>query len=160
MVSIALTQREWWRTDNVMIPWGCDYMYQNADLLYGATDIVINAVNANKSNGVTVQYATPSEYLAAVHDTKTRFPVHTHAKGDFFPYITGMFKSPRDLKSRQPNTLWTGYFTSRSALKGRSTEAHARLHLAEALFALRTADGAEDARLWAALVARAVESAL
>ena len=149
LVSIAFEQREWWRTDHVVIPWGCDYMYQNADLLYGSTDIVINAINANKSNGVTVQYATPSEYLAAVHATNTKFPVHTHSHGDFFPYITA--------RNKQPETLWTGYYTSRSALKGRSTEAHALLHAAEALFALKTprASGegaaAENARLWAAL---------
>ena len=54
------------RTKNVMIPWGCDYEFQNAELMYRSTDWIIDVINNHtKEWGVHAQYGTPSEYLRA-----------------------------------------------------------------------------------------------
>lgn len=48
-------------------------------------------------------YSTPSQYLAAIKDTESQWPVKND--GDFFPYGSEIF------------SYWTGYYTSRPTLK-------------------------------------------
>jgi len=137
LTATGLERAEWFRTSNVLIPWGCDYMYQNASGVYLPTEEVMRRVNENTSvSGVSVRYGTPSEYLAAVRAEKAQnFPVaqtypaavasEVATNGDFFPYI--------------PNTkkgAWSGYFTSRTVLKRLSRAAHSDLYVAERLAAL------------------------
>lgn len=78
---------------------GCDYQFQNAELVYRSTDWIIDTINAHPEWGVHVQYTTPREYLAKVKAsavaTDTKFPVKTNGS-HFFPYGD-----------------WSGYFTSR-----------------------------------------------
>uniref|UniRef100_A0A2N9E182 Alpha-mannosidase n=1 Tax=Fagus sylvatica TaxID=28930 RepID=A0A2N9E182_FAGSY len=52
---------------------------------------------------VNALYSTPSIYTDAKYATKEKWPLKTE---DFFPYAD------------HPNAYWTGYFTSRPALKG------------------------------------------
>ena len=118
LANITKQRAPWFRTNNVMIPWGCDYMYQNAALMFGSTDKIIDTINAHPEWGVHAQYATPSEYLSAVRASNATFPVKP-AGTNFFPF-----------------TSWSGYFTSRPKLKGLNTKAHAALNAAEQLFAL------------------------
>ena len=40
----------------VLIPWGCDYAYQNAELDYRSTDWLIDTINEHPEWGVHVQY--------------------------------------------------------------------------------------------------------
>ena len=69
LANITLQRANWYRTPNVLIPWGCDYQYQNAALMYDATDILIDTINAHTSEwNVHVQYATPSEYLKVLQE--------------------------------------------------------------------------------------------
>jgi hypothetical protein len=129
LAKIAKQRAPWFRTNNVLIPWGCDYAYQNAALMYNSTDWIIDVINAHPEWGVHVSYATPSEYLAAVNasaaaDPAVRFPVKPAAES-FMPYSD-----------------WSGYFTSRPTLKGLNTEAHSALRAAEALYAIGAAGAA------------------
>ena len=140
-------------------------MYQNAELMYRGTDLMIDTINAHPEWGVHAQYATPSEYLAKLRSSPgAEFPVKSSGS-NFFPYND-----------------WSGYFTSRPTLKGlntqvrprrarscapllpggfkltcvraapapASTQAHAALNVAEQLFALQSSDLASDVRgeLW------------
>ncbi len=117
-----------------MIPWGCDYMYQNAALMYESTDKLIDTINAHTDTwGVHAQYATPSEYLSAVRKSNATFPVKP-AGSNFFPF-----------------TSWSGYFTSRPKLKGLNTQTHAALNAAEQLFALSATAAGDRDGLWAQL---------
>ena len=60
LAQLAANRSKWFRTRHVLIPWGCDYMYQNANLTFSATDILIDAVNAHaKEWGVQARYGTP-----------------------------------------------------------------------------------------------------
>ena len=62
---------------------------------------IIRAVNANGT--VHARYSTPSEYVKARLAEGITYSVKTD---DFFPYIS------------DPQSSWTGYFTSRPGLKG------------------------------------------
>ena len=61
-------------------------------------------VNAEQVNGsdVNVFYSTPSCYLKSLHDSNQEW---SDKIDDFFPYAS------------DPHAYWTGYFTSRPALK-------------------------------------------
>ena len=73
-------------------------------MIYKNVDKIINYVNNNfEKYNVKIMYSTPSEYLAEVNKQNITFPTKTD---DFFPYADG------------ENAYWTGYFTSRVALKG------------------------------------------
>ncbi len=56
-----------------------------------------------KGGKVNVLYSTPSCYVKALHDSKLQW---TTKSDDFFPYASG------------DHSYWTGFFTSRPALKG------------------------------------------
>ena len=119
LANITKQRAAWFRTRNVLIPWGCDYQFQNAALMYNATDWLIDTINAHPEWGVHVQYTTPTEYLHAMQRARVVLPVKDD-KQTFFPYNT-----------------WSGYFTSRPRLKDISQRAHGPLAAAEALYALR-----------------------
>jgi lysosomal alpha-mannosidase len=67
-------------------------------------DKLIKYVNARQDKGskVNVFYSTSSCYLNAVHQSNQTFTTKTD---DFFPY------------GSDQHSYWTGYFTSRPALK-------------------------------------------
>eukprot|EP00039_Didymoeca_costata_P011753 m.166415 g.166415 ORF g.166415 m.166415 type:complete len:1037 (+) comp15278_c0_seq5:70-3180(+) len=153
LAAIAQQRAKWFRTKNVLIPWGCDYQFQNAQLVYNSTDWLIDTINAHPEWGVEVNYVTPSEYLAAMKKSGVSLPTKAAAgmppgegdqgagmkSGTFFPYI------PKDTAG-----AWSGYFTSRPKLKGLSQAAHGPLRAAEQLYALRGPQP-QDAQLWGML---------
>ena len=97
------------RGEHVMWTMGSDFNYENAEPWFVNMDKLIDAVNAD--GRITMRYSSPAEYVAAKRSEKSvTWPLTT---GDFFPYADG------------PHQFWTGYFTSRPALKGyvRSTSA-------------------------------------
>jgi lysosomal alpha-mannosidase len=112
--------REWataYATDNILMPMGEDFNYQNANMWYKNIDKLIQYVNAGSHNPPVDQprtlghhpkpihafYSTPSCYLKALNDANITW---SSKSDDFFPYAS------------DPHAFWTGYFTSRSAFKG------------------------------------------
>ncbi|XP_071052267.1 lysosomal alpha-mannosidase [Onthophagus taurus] len=95
-------------TDNVIITMGEDFNYQDANMWFKNLDKLIQYGNEMQKNGSKYHllYSTPSCYLKAVKDNgkekKISFPIKSD---DFFPYAS------------DPNSYWTGYFTSRPTLK-------------------------------------------
>lgn len=78
----------------MLVPWGCDFMYQNATLVFENTDKLIQEINSNPGKyGMTINYATVGEYMDVVHNANITWPIRHHT--DFFP-----------LEYRQPNNLW------------------------------------------------------
>ncbi|RVW51565.1 putative alpha-mannosidase [Vitis vinifera] len=59
-------------------------------------------VSFSQDGRVNALYSTPSMYVDAKHATNEEWPLKTH---DYFPYADRI------------NAYWTGYFTSRPALK-------------------------------------------
>nr|AYV99640.1 venom polypeptide [Dolopus genitalis] len=94
----------YYRTNNLMIPMGDDFTYQDANVWYKNLDKLIRYGNDKQKYGsiVNIFYSTPSCYLKSLHDSNVKWPVKTQ---DFLPYST------------DPHSFWSGYFTSRSTLK-------------------------------------------
>ncbi|CAB0014713.1 unnamed protein product [Nesidiocoris tenuis] len=92
-----------YRTQNVIVTMGDDFMYQSAHTNFKNMDKLIQHINAIQGEGLPFNafYSTPSCYLKAVHDSGIALP---SKRDDFFPY------------SSDPNSFWTGYFTSRKLM--------------------------------------------
>jgi hypothetical protein len=82
---------------------GEDFHYANARMWYKNIDKLMNFVNSRPEYGVKLVYSTPGIYTDAINKEGKSYPLKTD---DFFPYA-----------DRQ-NAYWTGYFTSRVAIKG------------------------------------------
>ncbi|XP_061576630.1 lysosomal alpha-mannosidase [Cololabis saira] len=97
-------QAKVYKTNHLIMTMGSDFQYENAILWYKNLDKLIRYVNALQANGSTVNvlYSTPSCYLQELHRANLTWPLKTD---DFFPYAD------------DAHDFWTGYFTSRPALK-------------------------------------------
>ncbi|KAF6207869.1 hypothetical protein GE061_016318 [Apolygus lucorum] len=93
-----------YRTKNIIVTMGNDFNYQNAHINFKNMDKLIKHINAIQGEGLPFNafYSTPSCYLKAVHDAGVALPSKSD---DFFPY------------SSDADAFWTGYFTSRPAIK-------------------------------------------
>ena len=99
---------------------GEDFNYMNANMLFKNMDKLRNYFNKNSSYGLNILYSTPSCYLKAVHDAaEAAGQTWTTKSDDFFPYAS------------DPHAYWTGYFTSRPALKGMIRQANSLLQAAK-----------------------------
>eukprot|EP00179_Madagascaria_erythrocladioides_P005108 CAMPEP_0198309554 /NCGR_PEP_ID=MMETSP1450-20131203/1914_1 /TAXON_ID=753684 ORGANISM="Madagascaria erythrocladiodes, Strain CCMP3234" /NCGR_SAMPLE_ID=MMETSP1450 /ASSEMBLY_ACC=CAM_ASM_001115 /LENGTH=981 /DNA_ID=CAMNT_0044012317 /DNA_START=93 /DNA_END=3038 /DNA_ORIENTATION=- len=95
-------QRDY-RTNNLLVTFGSDFWFQNANANFKNMDKLMHYINTNENRyHMKVKYSTPSIYLKAVNKQSKAYPLKSD---DFFPY------------SDHPHAYWTGYFTSRPALK-------------------------------------------
>ncbi|KAL9241822.1 hypothetical protein vseg_015886 [Gypsophila vaccaria] len=99
-VAVATLQANVTRTNHVMWTMGTDFKYQYAHTWFRQMDKLIHYVNLD--GRVNALYSTPSIYTDAKHAADEVWPIKTD---DFFPYADRV------------NAYWTGYFTSRPALK-------------------------------------------
>ncbi|XP_052182651.1 probable alpha-mannosidase At5g13980 [Diospyros lotus] len=99
-VAAALSQANITRTNHVMWTMGTDFKYQYAETWFRNMDKLIHYVN--QDGRVNALYSTPSIYTDAKYGENESWPLKTD---DFFPYADRI------------NAYWTGYFTSRPALK-------------------------------------------
>ncbi|KAA8542054.1 hypothetical protein F0562_023206 [Nyssa sinensis] len=100
-VAAALSQANITRTNHIMWTMGTDFKYQYAHTWFRNMDKLIHYVN--QDGRVNALYSTPSIYTDAKYAANKSWPLKTD---DFFPYADRV------------NAYWTGYFTSRPALKG------------------------------------------
>ncbi|KAL8049130.1 hypothetical protein ABFX02_06G001300 [Erythranthe guttata] len=100
-VAAAVAQANLTRTNHIMWTMGTDFRYQYAVSWFRQMDKFIHYVNLD--GRVNALYSTPSIYTDAKYAANEKWPLKT---GDFFPYAD------------RENAYWTGYFTSRPALKG------------------------------------------
>uniref|UniRef100_A0A8D0D4Q4 Alpha-mannosidase n=1 Tax=Sander lucioperca TaxID=283035 RepID=A0A8D0D4Q4_SANLU len=103
-LTIANSQAMVYKTNHIIMTMGSDFQYENANLWYKNLDKLIRYVNGQQANGskVNVLYSTPSCYLQELHRANLTWALKTD---DFFPYAD------------DAHDFWTGYFTSRPALK-------------------------------------------
>ncbi|THD25757.1 Alpha-mannosidase [Fasciola hepatica] len=99
--------RKSFATNHIMVLMGCDFTYENANINFKNTDKLIRYVNEEQTKGsdVNLLYSTPQCYTKAVNEAFVRKQTIERRRGDFFPYASG------------PDSYWTGYYTSRPALK-------------------------------------------
>uniref|UniRef100_H3BYW5 Alpha-mannosidase n=1 Tax=Tetraodon nigroviridis TaxID=99883 RepID=H3BYW5_TETNG len=121
MVENIKQRAAWFRTNHVLWPWGCDKQFYNSSVQFSNMDPLMTYINHNSQEfGVTVQYATLSEYFQAVHQSDLVW--EQRGSEDFLPYST------------EPHQAWTGFYASRNVLKGVARRASSQLHAAETLF--------------------------
>ncbi|XP_068177714.1 lysosomal alpha-mannosidase isoform X2 [Antennarius striatus] len=103
-IAIANRQASVYKTNHIIMTMGSDFQYENANLWYKNLDKLIHNVNARQANGsnINVLYSTPSCYLQELHRANLTWVLKMD---DFFPYAD------------DAHDFWTGYFTSRPALK-------------------------------------------
>ncbi|PIA57352.1 hypothetical protein AQUCO_00600230v1, partial [Aquilegia coerulea] len=99
-IEAAMTQANVTRTNHVMWTMGDDFQYQYAESWFSQMDKLIHYVN--KDGRVNALYSTPSIYTDAKNLADEAWPLKTD---DYFPYADNT------------NAYWTGFFTSRPALK-------------------------------------------
>lgn len=121
MVENIKQRAAWFRTSHVLWPWGCDKQFYNSSVQFSNMDPLMKYINQNsKEFGVTVQYATLSEYFQSIYQSNLTWDIRESE--DFLPYST------------EPYQAWTGFYASRNVLKGLARQASAQLHAAETLF--------------------------
>nr|BAE42288.1 unnamed protein product [Mus musculus] len=103
-LKLASSQKGFYRTNHTVMTMGSDFHYENANMWFKNMDKLIRLVNAQQANGslVHVLYSTPTCYLWELNKANLTWTVK---EDDFFPYADG------------PHMFWTGYFSSRPALK-------------------------------------------
>jgi len=90
-----------YRSNDIMLSMGSDFNYENANTWFKNLDKIIHY--ANLDGRINVFYSTPTIYTNAKHAANLTWSVKND---DYFPYAD------------HPHAFWTGYFTSRPALKG------------------------------------------
>ncbi|CAG5117924.1 unnamed protein product, partial [Candidula unifasciata] len=95
----------WYRTNHLIATMGSDFNYVQAHMFFKEMDKLIEYVNARQAVGsnINLLYSTPSCYLKQLNNDNLTWATK---EDDFFPYAD------------HPHAFWTGYFTSRAALKG------------------------------------------
>ncbi|XP_043918762.1 epididymis-specific alpha-mannosidase [Protopterus annectens] len=121
MVANIKQRASWFKSSHVLWPWGCDKQFFNASVQFENMDPLIDYINKfSDFFGVTVQYATLSDYFQDLYHQNLHWDVRNDQ--DFLPY------------SSDPFQAWTGFYTSRSVLKGIARRASSLLHAGESLF--------------------------
>uniref|UniRef100_A0A914C8W2 alpha-mannosidase n=1 Tax=Acrobeloides nanus TaxID=290746 RepID=A0A914C8W2_9BILA len=118
--------------NNVMILMGGDFTFSNANMWYTNLDKLIRAANSkSKETKITLTYSTPTCYVQALNAAG---PSLSQKSDDFFPYASSN------------HSYWTGYFTSKPALKGLIRKSSSILQLVRQLNSFATSKNGEDLR--------------
>eukprot|EP00002_Diphylleia_rotans_P014778 TRINITY_DN2875_c0_g1_i2.p1 TRINITY_DN2875_c0_g1~~TRINITY_DN2875_c0_g1_i2.p1 ORF type:complete len:605 (+),score=131.51 TRINITY_DN2875_c0_g1_i2:58-1872(+) len=123
-------RRLWYRTPNLLIPFGDDFKFVNAEAQFENMDKIISYINSPENShrkefrGITIKYSTLNEYFASVkqyNEDKLLIPSYLKLRmTDFFPY----------LKRSYPK-YYSGFYSSRPQLKLLTRKAQYLLHSLE-----------------------------
>lgn len=112
------------QTNHIMFKMGSDFQYENANEWMKNLDKLIHWTNLD--GRINVFYSDPHAFTVAQNNANLTWTVKTD---DFFPYADC------------PWCYWTGYFTSRPALKGYIRQASAYLQATKQLSAAMGQNG-------------------
>ncbi|CAD5229226.1 unnamed protein product [Bursaphelenchus okinawaensis] len=92
------------RHNHLLLLMGGDFQYSNANMYFSQMDLLFKEINKDSaSHNVTVRYSIPSCYMRSLKRLYFQVPTKND---DFFPYASS------------EHQYWTGYYTSKPALKG------------------------------------------
>eukprot|EP01121_Diplochlamys_sp_Union-15-3_P002320 TRINITY_DN1202_c0_g1_i2.p1 TRINITY_DN1202_c0_g1~~TRINITY_DN1202_c0_g1_i2.p1 ORF type:complete len:757 (+),score=157.97 TRINITY_DN1202_c0_g1_i2:1059-3329(+) len=121
-VSLIRQRAPFYRTNNILLPWGCDFHFVNATKQFENMDQIVKYIQDHAAEyNVNLKYSLLSEYYEAAMGSGVVFPERD--SNDFMPYADG------------PDAWWTGYYTSRVNLKGLIREAEHISRAADTLYA-------------------------
>ncbi|XP_074131165.1 epididymis-specific alpha-mannosidase isoform X3 [Sminthopsis crassicaudata] len=93
MVANIKERAAWFRTQDVLWPWGCDKQFFNSSVQFANMDPLLAYINNHSEEfGVTVEYATVGDYFRAIHDRDVTWSIRNQQ--DFLPYSTGSEVGP------------------------------------------------------------------
>ena len=107
-------------TNHVMVTFGNDFHYTNADKYFVSLDKLIKYLNLYRGDKYNALYSTPACYMEAAKNAKLESSEKnwpTYEK-DFFPYCDGywiVYEEPKNEGDK--HGYWSGYYSSRSLLK-------------------------------------------
>lgn len=107
---------------HILLPWGCDYAFQNARENFEQMDKIIQFTNRLNNKNITFMYSTPSNYAQELKKDNISWPVKNT---DAFPYSSNNID------------YWTGYFGSRPSQKKLVRDLSSVFHASEKLLAKR-----------------------
>ncbi|XP_044152144.1 epididymis-specific alpha-mannosidase [Bufo gargarizans] len=120
MVKNIKMRAAWFRSNDVLWPWGCDKQFFNSSVQFNNMDLLLEYINSKAEFGVTVQYATLGEYFTNLYNRNITWEIR--GSQDFLPYSSDVFQA------------WTGFFASRNVLKGVARRASSLLYAGESAF--------------------------
>ena len=106
-------------TTDIMLLFGGDFEYMNAAYNYQQMDRMIEYMNKHHGDRYNFRYSTPSDYVDAVSRHQIKWPTKYD---DMFPY------------SDNPDSYWTGYFTSRANDKEQIRRGSSNFHASSQLY--------------------------
>lgn len=126
--NLMLSRSAAFRSGHLLVPFGDDFKFKNAERQFSNMDRLMEHINANVERyGIKVQYSTLSDYFSGVAASTTlarpqvTFPVF---EGDFFPYADN------------EDSYWTGYYVTRPSLKAKSRKLNHIMRACEILHVL------------------------
>ncbi|XP_055937632.1 lysosomal alpha-mannosidase-like [Argiope bruennichi] len=137
-IATAQEQAKHYATNHIVMTMGMDFHFRDAPKWFRNMDYLIEYVNSLQAVGMKVNmfYSTPTCYLHSLHESNKSW---TKQQSDFFPYASGRHE------------YWTGYYTSRPALKYHARRANAFLQACKQLIALADVKNADSLTLKKAL---------
>jgi len=105
--------------EHVMILMGDDFTFMNAYQNYNELEKLIRIGNDIQEVNMTFVMSTPSRFTDALKSEKVKWPVK---EDDIFPYM-------------ENSLFWTGYYSSRPALKKHVKDASAFFNAEQNVFA-------------------------
>lgn len=120
MVKNIKTRAAWFRSNDVLWPWGCDKQFFNSSVQFNNMDLLLEYINSKTEFGVTVQYSTLGDYFKNIYNRNMTWEVR--GSQDFLPYSSDVFQA------------WTGFYASRNVLKGVARRASSLLFAGESAF--------------------------
>ncbi|KFM74952.1 Lysosomal alpha-mannosidase, partial [Stegodyphus mimosarum] len=137
-IAIAEEQAKYYATNNIIMTMGMDFHFRDAGKWFRNLDYLMNYVNSLQAVGMKVNafYSTPTCYLHSLYESNMTWSVQ---KANFFPYAS------------KQHEYWTGYFTSRPALKFQIRKYNAFLQMCKQLVTLADVENADIMTLHKAL---------
>jgi len=120
MIDNINQRANYFPTNNLLWPWGCDKQHFNASVQFSNMNKIIRYLQNSEYNSTyDVQYATLFDYFKSVHDSEHEWD--KREAEDFFPYGSSNI------------SYWTGFYSSRNRFKGLERKAESLLRMAEVL---------------------------
>jgi lysosomal alpha-mannosidase len=144
LIDTCKKRLQWFKTGNLLLPFGNDFHFQNAPSDFKGMDDILHYIadHPNDFDNITVRYSTLSEYFESVSKSGVSFGKRDD---DFFPYIAcspchseacGGAESVFTIPCGISDSYWSGFYTSKPAQKLLVREQEASLHALEGLNAL------------------------
>ncbi len=127
LATTCLNRLKWYKTDQVLIPFGGDFDFQNATDNFLKMEELMSYINQHPDIfNLTIQFSTLNDYFSVVMSNDSS-SFQTLTDVDFFPYIAcypcfsetcgGFIGSVIPCGIQTPDAYWSGYYSSKPVQK-------------------------------------------